>query len=87
MLNRHRDFKIRQNNLQDFMGYKLYTKERGEYYREFQTIERANKDVKSIRSHNIKVASIYLSLDHDEISFYGHQGEYNEYDIKERKSI
>ncbi|WP_166082276.1 ParB/RepB/Spo0J family partition protein [Erysipelothrix anatis] len=87
MLNRHRDFTTRQDTIQDFMGYKLYTEEQGEYYNEYKVTDRAIKDVKSIRAHNIMVASIYLSLDHDELNCYGHQGEYSEYNSRHLKYI
>lgn len=79
MINVGRSFVPDKDKLEALLNYELYDKEDKGYFVSKTLNKRATREIGNARSNNIMIASVYLSIDKEDINCYGHQGEYSQY--------
>ncbi|WP_159649465.1 ParB/RepB/Spo0J family partition protein [Erysipelothrix aquatica] len=82
MLNVGRTFVPDKDKLEALLNYELYDKEDRGYFISKTLNKRATREIGNARANNIMIASVYLSIDKEDINCYGHQGEYSKYNAE-----
>ncbi|QIK70697.1 ParB/RepB/Spo0J family partition protein [Erysipelothrix sp. HDW6C] len=80
MITSHRSFEPKTSAMNELLGYETtQTHKLNPWQQELN--ERGTREVSNVRKFNIIASAIYLSIDWEDLNCYGHQGEFDKYNV------